>query len=73
MSYLDEHNKPVDVGSDEASKYIDDYVYTLLPAGFEINDGGQGTVTLDLVKRGYTMEHSQNYTETTSSTMEGEF
>lgn len=73
VSYLDEHSKPVDVGSDEANRHIEDYVYTLLPAGFEINDGGQGTVTLDLVKRGYTMEHGQNYTETTSSTMEGEF
>lgn len=73
VAYLDEHSKPVDVGSRASNQHIEEYVYTLLPQGFEIDEGGQGTVTIDLVKRGYTMEHGQNYRETTSSTMEGEF
>jgi hypothetical protein len=35
-------------------------VYGFLPSGFEINDGGQGTITIDLPTRKITLQHGQN-------------
>ena len=34
--------------------------YTFLPAGFEVNDGGQGSLTIDLPSRKITIRHEQN-------------
>jgi hypothetical protein len=45
-------------------------LYEFLPAGFEINDGGQGTVTLDVQTGKITLAHQENYTETRDSTRE---
>jgi hypothetical protein len=45
-------------------------VYEFLPAGFEINDGGQGTVTIDIPKGTLTIAHQENYTESRDSTQE---
>lgn len=35
-------------------------VYSFLPAGFENNEGGQGTVLIDLQARKITLQHGQN-------------
>ena len=35
-------------------------VYSFLPAGFENNEGGQGTVLIDLLARKITLQHGQN-------------
>ena len=48
-------------------------LYEFLPAGFEINDGGQGTLTLDVQTAKVTIQHQENYTETRDSTREFNF
>lgn len=35
-------------------------VYAFLPTGFETNDGGQGSVIIDLPTRKITLQHEQN-------------
>ena len=45
-------------------------VYEFLPAGFEINDGSQGTLTIDVQTTKVTLAHQENYTETRNSTQE---
>ncbi len=51
---------------------LENVLYEFLPAGFEINDGGQGTLTLDVQTGTVKLEHQENYTESTSSTREWE-
>jgi hypothetical protein len=51
---------------------LENVLYEFLPAGFEINDGGQGTLTLDVQAGTVKLEHQENYTESTSSTDEWE-
>jgi hypothetical protein len=45
-------------------------VYEFLPAGFEINDGGQGTLTIDVQLAKITLTHETNYTASNSTTKE---
>lgn len=49
---------------------LENVLYEFLPAGFEINDGGQGTLTLDVQTGKITIQHQENYTETRDSTRE---
>jgi len=49
---------------------LENCVYEFLPAGFEINDGGQGTLTIDTRTAKVTIQHQENYTETRDSTRE---
>lgn len=49
---------------------LEDCIYEFLPAGFEINDGGQGTVTIDVKSCKVTIAHEENYTETRNSSQE---
>lgn len=49
---------------------LDNCLYEFLPAGFEINDGGQGTLTIDVQTAKITLKHQENYTETRDSTRE---
>jgi hypothetical protein len=51
---------------------LENVLYEFLPDGFEINDGGQGTLTLDVQTSSVKLEHQENYTESTSSTREWE-
>lgn len=51
---------------------LEQCVYAFLPAGFEINDGGQGTVTIDLVAGKITLKHEQNEVVPRDSTCEWE-
>jgi hypothetical protein len=39
---------------------ISSVVYEFLPAGFEINDGGQGTLTIDVQAGTVTLSHAEN-------------
>ena len=52
-------------------KALDKCLYEFLPAGFEINDGGQGTLTLDVETAKITLKHQEDYTDSREST--GEF
>jgi hypothetical protein len=45
-------------------------IYEFLPSGFEINDGGQGTLTVDVQTAKVTIKHQENYNETRDSTRE---
>jgi hypothetical protein len=49
---------------------LENVLYEFLPSGFEINDGGQGTLTLDVQTGKVTIQHQENYTETRDSTRE---
>ena len=49
---------------------LENCVYEFLPAGFEINDGSQGTLTIDTQTAKVTLAHQENYTETRDSTRE---
>ena len=49
---------------------LENCVYEFLPSGFEINDGGQGTLTIDTQTAKVTIQHQENYTETRDSTRE---
>jgi hypothetical protein len=54
------------------TEQLENVLYEFLPAGFEINDGGQGTLTLGVQTGTVRLEHQENYTESTSSTREWE-
>jgi hypothetical protein len=49
---------------------LENCLYEFLPAGFEINDGSQGTLTLDTHTAKVTIQHQENYTETRDSSQE---
>lgn len=49
---------------------LESCAYEFLPAGFEINDGGQGTLTIDVQLAKLTIQHQENYTESHDSTRE---
>ncbi len=50
ITYLDAHDQPVNMDMVKAASdpEIANVVYEFLPAGFEINDGSQGTLTVDV-------------------------
>ena len=72
IAYLDAHDQPVNMDLVRAASdpEIENVLYEFLPAGFEINDGGQGTVTIDVQTAKVTLAHQENYTETRDSTRE---
>jgi hypothetical protein len=51
---------------------LENCVYEFLPSGFEINDGGQGTLTINTQTGNVTNQHQENYTESRDSTREFE-
>jgi hypothetical protein len=58
--------KPVEI-DDALRRELVDFLYEFLPDGYEINEGGQGDVTLDLASMRIDVDHEENYTETKSS------
>jgi hypothetical protein len=54
----------------EIVEQLETCIYEFLPSGFEINDGGQGTLTIDTRTAKVTIQHQENYTETRDSTRE---
>ena len=72
IAYLDAQNQPINMDLVRAASDpdIEDVLYEFLPAGFEINDGSQGTLTIDVAAGTVTLEHGENYTETRDSTQE---
>lgn len=57
---------------DQMKESLEDVVYEFLPAGFEINDGGQGTLTVDVEAGTVKLDHQENYTETRDSSVQWE-
>lgn len=72
ISYRDAAGKPVDMAlvRPASDPDIENTIYEFLPSGFENNDGGQGTLTIDVRNASLKLAHSQNYTETTDTTEE---
>ena len=54
------------------TEQLENVLYEFLPAGFEINDGGQGTLTLDVQTGRLTLQHQENETVSNDSTLEWE-
>ena len=72
ITYLDAHDQPVNMDLVRAASDpdIENVLYEFLPAGFEINDGSQGTLTLDVLTGKATIQHQENYTASNDSTRE---
>jgi len=72
ITYLDAHDQSVNMAlvQPASDPPIEDVLYEFLPAGFEINDGSQGTLTIDAAAGTVALEHGENYTETRNSTQE---
>ena len=72
IQYRDEAGVRVDRTTLPTSviEQLENVLYEFLPAGFEINDGSQGTLTLDTQTGKVTIQHQENYTETRDSTRE---
>lgn len=52
---------------------LENYVLSLLPEGWEIDDGSQGTVTLDLAAGKAEVKHGVKVTSFENSTLRAEF
>ena len=74
VQYRDEAGVRVDRASLPAPviEQLENVLYEFLPSGFEINDGGQGTLTINTQTAKVTIQHQENYTETRDSTREFE-
>lgn len=71
ISCLDSDDKRVTLTGDAACVTgLEDALYEYLPAGFEINDGGQGTVTVLVTEGKVILDHGQNVTHVEESTDE---
>jgi hypothetical protein len=49
---------------------LEEALYEFLPEGFEINEGSQGTLTIDLQASRISVQHQENYTATSESSQE---
>jgi hypothetical protein len=72
VQYRDEAGERVDrtTIAQPLVEQLETCIYEFLPSGFEINDGGQGTLTIDTQTGKVTIQHQENYTETRDSTRE---
>jgi len=72
VQYRDEAGERVDrtTIAQPLVEQLETCIYEFLPSGFEINDGGQGTLTIDTQTAKVTIQHQENYTETRDSTRE---
>lgn len=66
VEYFDARNQAVDVHATwpACGPMIENVVHEYLPAGFEIHDGGQGDVYIDVEKKTLKIDHEENYIET---------
>lgn len=72
IAYLNAHDQPVnmDLVRSASDPEIERVLYEFLPSGFEINEGGQGDVTVDVQTGTVNLEHQENVTETRDSSEE---
>ena len=72
VQYRDEAGERVDrtTIAQPLVEQLETCIYEFLPSGFENNDGGQGTLTIDTRTTKVTIQHQENYTETRDSTRE---
>ena len=74
IAYLDAQNQPINMDLVRAASdpQIESVLYEFLPDGFEIDEGGQGDVCIDVATGTVTLEHQENYTETKSTSEQWE-
>jgi hypothetical protein len=72
VEYFDAKNQLMTVPESRSKKAprIDDVLNDFLPDGFEINDGGQGEIKIDVEAGTVTLNHQENFVQHTDSTME---
>jgi len=72
VQYRDEAGERVDrtTIAQPLVEQLETCIYEFLPSGFEINDGGQGTLTIDTQTAKVTIKHQENYTASNDSTRE---
>lgn len=72
VDYLDAGKKPIAIlkGQTKIDAVIQDALYGFLPSGFEIDDGGQGDITIDIQAGTVTLEHQENYVRHNDTTLE---
>lgn len=56
--------------SQELKESLEACLYEFLPQGFEINEGSQGTLTIDVQANRISVQHQENYTATSESSQE---
>ena len=52
------------------SRVLDTYCYSLLPGGWEINDGSRGTIRFHVVENKIELEHNSYFTDVNTTTQE---
>ena len=72
LQFRDAAGQRVDRASvpQDVIEQLENYVYEFLPSGFEVDDGSQGTLTLDVATGRVSIQHQANVTETRESTRE---
>lgn len=58
--FQDDHETELDESYEEE---MNDLCYTVIPSGFENNDGGFGNVRIDVLDRSITLEHNSRFTD----------
>ena len=72
LQFRDAAGQRVDRASvpQDVIEQLENCVYEFLPSGFEVDDGSQGTLTLDVATGRVSIQHQANVTETRDSTRE---
>jgi hypothetical protein len=72
IQYRDEAGQRLDRATIPAplAETLETCLYEFLPSGFEVDDGSQGTLTIDTQTAKVTIQHQANYTETRDSSRE---
>ncbi len=75
IDYFNAAGKTIYIGSNgpDLDYEIEIAVEDFLPDGFEINEGGQGSITIDVAKGCLAINHQENVVETTDTTKEFSF
>ena len=63
IQYRDAAGEAVDRSTVAQTTQLEEALCEFLPYGYENNDGGQGTLTLDVQTGHITLAHQENYTE----------
>ena len=70
ITYCDAEHQAIDREDKELDGAVEDYVYGLLPGGWENNDGAFGTVTIDASAQKAHIEHNGRFVDYETSAWE---
>ena len=63
VAYLDSQKKVITIDDQSLHEAVEEYVYSILPGGWEINEGSEGTVEIDVAAGKTHVCHSQRVEE----------